>query len=70
MTYRRDYGKLRLWRSCKTPFRCCGRGSKNPAPLGAGSSKVQSTIRRYSNYNQCLQSRNDKYKLTTPFIWS
>ncbi|MBD3194891.1 MAG: hypothetical protein GF317_07550 [Candidatus Lokiarchaeota archaeon] len=38
MTYRRDYGKLRLWRSCKTPFRCCGRGSKNPAPLGAGSS--------------------------------
>lgn len=38
MTYRRDYGKLRLWRSCKTPFRCSGQGSKNPAPLGAGSS--------------------------------
>jgi hypothetical protein len=38
MTYRRDYGKSRLWRSCKTPFRCDGQGSKNPAPLGAGSS--------------------------------
>ncbi|MBD3211275.1 MAG: hypothetical protein GF311_01610 [Candidatus Lokiarchaeota archaeon] len=40
MTYRGDHGKLRLWRSCKTPFRCNGRGSKNPAPLGAGSSKM------------------------------
>ncbi|MBD3213542.1 MAG: hypothetical protein GF311_13120 [Candidatus Lokiarchaeota archaeon] len=38
MTYRRDHGKLRLWRSCKTPFRRGGQGSKNPAPLGAGSS--------------------------------
>ncbi|MBD3211156.1 MAG: hypothetical protein GF311_01005 [Candidatus Lokiarchaeota archaeon] len=38
MTYRRDYGKLRLWRPCKTPFRRGGQGSKNPAPLGAGSS--------------------------------
>ncbi|MBN1214508.1 MAG: hypothetical protein JXA99_03605 [Candidatus Lokiarchaeota archaeon] len=27
-----------MWRSCKTPFRCSGQGSKNPAPLGAGSS--------------------------------
>ncbi|MBD3254958.1 MAG: hypothetical protein GF383_07680 [Candidatus Lokiarchaeota archaeon] len=44
MTYRRDYGKLRLWRSCKTPFRCCGRGSKNPAPLGAGSSNREYKI--------------------------
>ncbi|MBD3211131.1 MAG: hypothetical protein GF311_00870 [Candidatus Lokiarchaeota archaeon] len=42
MTYRRDYGKSRLWRSCKTPFRRSGRGSKNPAPLGAGSSMNQS----------------------------
>ena len=36
--YRRDYGKSRLWRSCKTPHWCGGRRSKNPAPLGAGSS--------------------------------
>ncbi|MBD3212077.1 MAG: hypothetical protein GF311_05650 [Candidatus Lokiarchaeota archaeon] len=38
MTYRGDYGKLRLWRSCKTSFRRGDQGSKNPAPLGAGSS--------------------------------
>ncbi|MBD3215424.1 MAG: hypothetical protein GF311_22635 [Candidatus Lokiarchaeota archaeon] len=39
MIYRRDYGKLRLWRSCKTSFRRGDQGSKNPAPLGPGSSK-------------------------------
>ncbi len=39
--YRWDNGKLRLWRSCKTPLRCSGQGSKNPAPLGAGSSKIK-----------------------------
>ena len=38
LTYRWDDGKKRLWRSCKTPFRCNGQGSKNPAPLGADSS--------------------------------
>ncbi|MBD3196878.1 MAG: hypothetical protein GF317_17620 [Candidatus Lokiarchaeota archaeon] len=52
MTYRRDYGKLRLWRSCKTPFRCCGRGSKNPAPLGAGSSNLLIIIISIINHHQ------------------
>ncbi|MBD3212159.1 MAG: hypothetical protein GF311_06065 [Candidatus Lokiarchaeota archaeon] len=46
MTYRRDHGKSRLWRSCKTPFRRGGQGSKNPAPLGACSSKRCSIIRK------------------------
>ncbi|MFX1238483.1 MAG: hypothetical protein ACFFAS_15940 [Promethearchaeota archaeon] len=40
MTYCWDDGKSRLWRSCKTPFRCRSRRSRNPAPLGAGSSKL------------------------------
>ncbi|MBD3212560.1 MAG: hypothetical protein GF311_08125 [Candidatus Lokiarchaeota archaeon] len=44
MTYRGDHGKLRLWRSCKTSFRRGGQGSKNPAPLGAGSSIVYTYV--------------------------
>ncbi|MBD3215907.1 MAG: hypothetical protein GF311_25070 [Candidatus Lokiarchaeota archaeon] len=44
MTYRGDHGKIRLWRSCKTSFRRSGQGSKNPAPLGAGSSKFEVNI--------------------------
>ncbi|MBD3211023.1 MAG: hypothetical protein GF311_00310 [Candidatus Lokiarchaeota archaeon] len=47
MTYRRDYGNSRLWRSCKTPFRRGGQGSKNPAPLGAGSSMIISIVISY-----------------------
>ncbi|MBD3214839.1 MAG: hypothetical protein GF311_19665 [Candidatus Lokiarchaeota archaeon] len=53
MTYRRDYGKLRLWRSCKTPFRRSGQGSKNPALLGAGSSNLLPILLAYFFQHFC-----------------
>ena len=41
-SYRRDYGKLRIWRSCKTRhYEGSGRWRMNSHPLGCDSSKCK-----------------------------